>query len=381
MDIKKIAVISDIHAHQDVLEAFLKYIKEEKIDIIFNLGDFVSGGAEPCQVYDRIMNNRQFININGFDEQELFSIVGESKNLEKNQKLREILGEKRLKYLRQLPKEREIKIGNKKMLFLHRNGASDIAQQLAHGKERHIEGYDYIFCGGSHKQELTHMRQPFIKGTIIDPGSLATLAEGIAHFVIIELDNKKIDITFKSLKLSSILSGIKEEPREVLMHIYQTKHNVRGEKILPPPVIKTILEIALKQSKYVSIGCWDYEKKLIKELLWHLKCRGFKKCINSGQEWYIGEVSKEVEKLLIEKNTNEVEHFKWLEISFQQDLDEKLPIYSIYHYGSECFLRYLLEEDKQKLEEILKENNISYTIDTSISNKTKQAKQQAISYR
>ncbi|PHV70602.1 hypothetical protein CS063_09885 [Sporanaerobium hydrogeniformans] len=376
MDIKKIAIVSDIHAHQGALEAFLKYIETEKVDFIFNLGDFVSEGKEPCQVFDQVMNNRRFINISGFDEEELLNTLEDNKKSDGKQKLKNILGEKRLKRLKELPRYREVKIGNKRMLFIHRNGASQIAQQVAHGKEKQLEEYDYIFYGGSHKQEFTHIKDPFIKNKIIDPGSLASLNEGLGYFVVMDLSTNNRDLIFKNIELKKEICKSNQKSKEIFMHVYQDKYNARGEKVLPPDIIEAILKIAVKQSRFISIGCWDYEKKLIKELLWHLKCREFKKCINSGQEWYMGEINEEVIKLLIEKNRDIVNRFKWLEVSFYDKYNAKTPIYSIHHYGSECFLRRLMEEEQRQLENLLKEMNISYSID---ANRTITNKKQEIS--
>ena len=41
---KRIAVVSDIHANKYALNAFLEYINKEKINTILNLGDFVQIG-------------------------------------------------------------------------------------------------------------------------------------------------------------------------------------------------------------------------------------------------------------------------------------------------------------------------------------------------
>ena len=64
--IKRIAVVSDIHAN--------KYINKEKINTILNLGDFVQIGPNPAEATKTILNDSRFINILGNNETSLFNI-------------------------------------------------------------------------------------------------------------------------------------------------------------------------------------------------------------------------------------------------------------------------------------------------------------------
>lgn len=72
--IKRIAVVSDIHANKYALNAFLEYINKEKINTILNLGDFVQIGPNPAEATKTILNDSRFINILGNNETSLFNI-------------------------------------------------------------------------------------------------------------------------------------------------------------------------------------------------------------------------------------------------------------------------------------------------------------------
>lgn len=44
---KKICILSDIHADVHALHELLQYISRDSIDCIINLGDFIQGGPNP----------------------------------------------------------------------------------------------------------------------------------------------------------------------------------------------------------------------------------------------------------------------------------------------------------------------------------------------
>jgi len=66
---KKIAVISDIHANKYALAQFLHYIdKNFPVDKILNLGDFLHIGPHPKEVTEIVLNDKRFVNIVGNNE-------------------------------------------------------------------------------------------------------------------------------------------------------------------------------------------------------------------------------------------------------------------------------------------------------------------------
>ena len=73
-NIKKIAIIADIHANKYALDEFLKFIDKNKVDVILNLGDFLQIGPNPKEVSDIILNNEKFVNILGNNETSLLDI-------------------------------------------------------------------------------------------------------------------------------------------------------------------------------------------------------------------------------------------------------------------------------------------------------------------
>ena len=70
---KKIAVVSDIHANKYALNVFMEFINKEKITTILNLGDFVQIGPNPFEVSNVILNDNRFVNVLGNNETNYFS--------------------------------------------------------------------------------------------------------------------------------------------------------------------------------------------------------------------------------------------------------------------------------------------------------------------
>ncbi len=55
--IKKIAVVADIHANKYALDIFFKYINNENIKCVLNLGDFVQIGPNPYEVSTKVIDD------------------------------------------------------------------------------------------------------------------------------------------------------------------------------------------------------------------------------------------------------------------------------------------------------------------------------------
>lgn len=51
----KFAIISDIHANLEALEAVFRDVEKRRVDRIVHLGDVIGYNADPCEVVDRIM--------------------------------------------------------------------------------------------------------------------------------------------------------------------------------------------------------------------------------------------------------------------------------------------------------------------------------------
>lgn len=70
---EKIAIISDIHSNSLALEAVLKDISAQDIQLIVNLGDSLFGPIDPLGTAKQLMDNKKIINIMGNCDQILLN--------------------------------------------------------------------------------------------------------------------------------------------------------------------------------------------------------------------------------------------------------------------------------------------------------------------
>lgn len=376
MNYTKIAVISDIHANIKALYALLNYLEQEKIELVLNLGDFISNGPQPCEVFDIVMNDNRFINIMGYDEESIFNSTKVDEGIGQGRWLREKLGKERLKRLKQIASTKSIKINGKRALLCHHNGWSQIEQVVAHTKALKQEKYDFLLCGGTHLQELSHSRKYYTHTHIIDPGTLGCGKDNKAYFAIISFEVNEPIINFHGIDIkkevndqlskhtTELNSKVEENNklRDTFLYIQAPNQSKDGMMYISDKVVERIIEIGIRECKYISIGCWSNEQQLIREILYHLKCRTIKNSESDGQEWYIGEITEDVERLLLEKRNLPCGRLKWFEVSFQNSIADTSPMYSIFNYGKKGFLRRLSKKDLYTVEEMLKKYDLEYTL-------------------
>ena len=368
MKYNKIAVISDLHANLQMLNEFLYFVDQEKIELIINLGNFISGGLHSCEVVDILFKDKRFINIRGYGETKIFE----------DEKIKSKLGEVRLNKIKCLPSIKMLEFGDTRFLMMHLNGFIEISQEMAHTGNYMIEGgdYDYVFCGGSHLQQFTHMKEPFFNTNIIEPGSLSKDENDKGYFVVIEMEeNNKSKITFQSIvcskKKQKCIRHIESEcfniipigelvdvveaivtREETWVQIEQNKKQIN--EIFKEKVIKSIVEIAYQETKYISIGCWQDESKLAKEILYYLKCRRIRVCEKSKQHWYIGEITLDIKNYILKEIMMSKEILKWFELSFLEGLYDIEPVYSIFNSGRKCLIKRIAKDELFNIKEALK---------------------------
>ncbi len=379
MKAKKIAIISDLHASLDMLNAFLEYVEAEKIERVLNLGDYISNGQNPCEVFDKITSDKRFINIRGYDEDSLFHLTKCKEGIAQGEWLRNKLGVVRLNTLKQMPSIKSISVNKRNILMCHTNGWADVLQLAAHTTKAELleMKYEYICHGGSHKLQLTHNHDIFVNSKVIDPGALKeTTSQGT--FAMLDFSDGEPSISFRNISSppnkvtvqkvkEDLLPQVEKQDDIYLQELKTTLLYIRADsrkknQYIDHEIVSYILKIALQKSKYICIGCWSHEKQIISELLYHLKCRNIKRTEDTEQEWYIGEINSEVAKLVLENRLLPSGRLKWFEISFQDNISCLTPSYGIYHYGKEGFLKQLTGGELYRIEELLNKYQVTYSM-------------------
>lgn len=202
---EKIAIVADIHANKYALNIFLKYIEEENIKSVLNIGDFVQIGPNPYEVSNIILNDTRFINILGNNETSLFEIDETSENDEIAHRLwtREQMKENYEK-IKLINKTKIITRDNVKIFMIHsiENDINGMPSLCTDSNVSFVKDYEDFFAdivvfGHTHeKLYIKHNGKIFI-----NPGSLGCSKNGTIDFAILQLDDKQnIKCDFKSLE-------------------------------------------------------------------------------------------------------------------------------------------------------------------------------------
>lgn len=179
----KIAIISDIHANFQALQAVLNDIKEQGCEKILCLGDLAMAGPEPEKVINFVKDQDWEI-IQGNTDKMIAEFTPElAENVKKifpvmgNALIDDVsvLGETAKNYLKNLPEQKELEIEGVKILLVHgsprRNNEDILPDRPIEEIEEIIKGVeaDLIFCGHTH---VPCGYQTNNKKTIVNVGSV-----------------------------------------------------------------------------------------------------------------------------------------------------------------------------------------------------------------
>ena len=128
----KIALLGDIHANLPALEATLEHARQQRVDAVWNIGDFVGYGAFPDEVVQLIQAENILSIAGNYDRKTLRFPVKKakwqaSKRPEKFlafQWAYEHLSEESRRYLASLPDERRLEAAGRQVLLAHGSPAS-----------------------------------------------------------------------------------------------------------------------------------------------------------------------------------------------------------------------------------------------------------------
>ena len=183
----KIAVISDIHGNLEAIKTVIEDIKNEKCEKIFCLGDLAMAGPMPKETIDYVRNldkefNFEIIQGNtdemiAYSSDEIYKKIKEALPVMGEAYASDIktVTDEQKEYLKNLPKQKEIKIGELKILLVHgspRRNNEDIFPDLdIKVVEEMISSTDanIILCGHTH---IPCGYQTTTNQTVINVGSV-----------------------------------------------------------------------------------------------------------------------------------------------------------------------------------------------------------------
>jgi len=167
----RIALLGDVHANLPALEAVLSHAQTQGVDLIWNIGDFVGYGAFPDQVVKR-MRKMEIVSIIGNYDLKVLKFPKKDLKWRKNKHplkwlafkwAYEQLSNKNRKYLRSLPDQKYLEVGDNGFLLVHGSPASNeevlvpetpeirLLELHQFVQETHGTGVAAIICGHSHQ--------------------------------------------------------------------------------------------------------------------------------------------------------------------------------------------------------------------------------------
>ena len=204
----KVAVISDIHANFQALEAVMNDIKSQGCEKVFCLGDIAMAGPQPRMSIDFVRNKNDWTVIQGNTDKmiaeytpnlyntlkEIFPVMA---NALKDDI--EIIEDDKKDFLKHLPEQRKLVIEGVKVLLVHgsprRNNEDILPNMPVEEVEKIIEGVeeDVIFCGHTHVPcgyQLDNNK------TVVNVGSVGRpmTKDGRACYVVAEFKNGKFSV-------------------------------------------------------------------------------------------------------------------------------------------------------------------------------------------
>lgn len=207
----KIAVISDIHANYQALEAVMKDIKQEHCDNIFCLGDLAMAGPQPGLVIDFVRKQTDWTVIQGNTDKLIAEYTEQTyEDVKKMYPMManalkddvKILPADKKEYLKTLPPQTELEIEGVKVLLVHgsprKNNENIFPDMPVNEVEEMIKDTDadLIFCGHTH-QPCGY--QTSTKQTVVNVGSVGRPMTEVpdACYVIADFNNGGFSINHK----------------------------------------------------------------------------------------------------------------------------------------------------------------------------------------
>ena len=178
INMKRIAVLSDIHGNIAALEAVVNDIKRKNIDHIVNLGDHISGPLWPEETI-RYLMKQDWIHILGNHDRNLISQDPHDHRLSDQYSFKSI-GKNEKDWLKSLPKNIEAQEGlflfhgtpfNDEIYLLEtiENGRARLATHAEISDRLSATYYKQLACGHSHIQRVVELPGSII---IVNPGSV-----------------------------------------------------------------------------------------------------------------------------------------------------------------------------------------------------------------
>lgn len=206
MNSMNLAVISDVHGNLDALKAVFEDMEKRNIDSVISLGDLVGYGPSPNGVVEFIRNKKVLNIVGNYDSAVIYDDFKYIRHNEINEFFvpwtRKELKEENINYLKSLPDNIELKIKNKKLVFVHGSTRSinEYLKENSHEAKDTMKEFDgdILFCGHTH----IPYKKEYDEKILINVGSVGKSKMGTPEcsYVIVNFLQDKVSFGFVKVK-------------------------------------------------------------------------------------------------------------------------------------------------------------------------------------
>ena len=200
----QVAVISDVHANLEALEAVLRQTKGMTI---YCLGDLVDYGANPNEVVERVTKEAAVVILGNHDHAVITgdaSLFNAKAAISSNW-TRQHLTRESIDFLKGLPKERRLELDGISSYFTH-GSPDDQLWEYVYPSTHHLLFGHYLKKLGVRCIGVGHTHVPFVweeeGGVVFNPGSVGQPRDGDwrASFAVLSAEGRDVSVEIRRVE-------------------------------------------------------------------------------------------------------------------------------------------------------------------------------------
>jgi len=201
--LRKVAVVSDVHANLEALEAFLAEMRGERI---YCLGDIVGYGASPNEVIE-LLREKKAISLLGNHDQA--ALTGDTSNFNSRAAISarwtmKALSPENRKYLQGLPQELKVEVDDSTMYLTHGSPDDHLWEYVDPSTHSELFGF-YLKKLSADLIALGHTHVPYLwkgeSGIVFNPGSIGQPRSGDnrAAYAMLSVESRVATVELKQV--------------------------------------------------------------------------------------------------------------------------------------------------------------------------------------
>lgn len=198
----RLAVISDIHSNLYAFNLALANLKEENIDKICFLGDYITDGENENEILHMIKKVADYT-ILGNREKYMLDYSKEKKEYNNYKTIHTTytnLSKENLEYLKSLEEHLTTEIGNFKILMIHGNQYFNDLENIENAFDRIIEDFDFDICLFGHTHRYLYRK--YKNKHFINPGSISVPSDSPTYKYCVVDVNEEVEVHLKEFDVS-----------------------------------------------------------------------------------------------------------------------------------------------------------------------------------